>query len=61
MDWTCNMYGICELCIQKFGRITRSEGRSWEIYAKWGISVVIDLRKIRYDNVDRIKLASNRF
>jgi hypothetical protein len=27
----------------------------------WGINADMDLRKIRYENVDRIKLAENRF
>jgi len=58
MGWACNMYGRCEVCIQKFGEVKVAVGRCRQT---WGINANTDLRKIRYEQVDRIKQAHRRF
>jgi len=53
---TCNTYGRDEKCIQNFNRETLKKPRR-----RWEENIKVDFKEIRYEEVDWIRVALDRF
>jgi len=60
MDGECSTPGKNEKCLQYFGCKTWKEETTWKTRNTWEDNIRMDLREIRSEVVDGIRLAQNR-